>query len=119
MKKLHDEEKYTEKLQYTAQYHENMENRVQIAFIDLIKNYAEAVDDTAAQEEGTSPQAQHPEGGNDADQNTPSHNEIADHGQNIILIQINRCKCDAKRRASPYKTEDGPAQPFRIRTHRD
>jgi hypothetical protein len=104
----HYKEQNTDKLHQAPHQYEQMEDGMQVTFMYHKKRYSSGVENTAAQEEEATPEAQRSEGGNNANQDAPSHQEIADHCKFMEFLQVNGGERDTECGAPPHESENRP-----------
>ena len=108
-------EQYGEELQHAAKDHENVEYRVHPPFLraDAVEHRAHGVGDAAEEQQQKARLGEHLVGLHHKGKNGPPKADIADHGQHIVLLQIDGGEGGGDGGHDPLKDEQTPAD-FRV-----
>ena len=99
-------------LQHRADYHENVEYRVHplFGFAQSVEDGADGISDAAQKQQQKSRQSHGFHGLFREGNHRPAHADVADHGKDAVLFEINGRQRAGQNRQHPFKAEQPPAQ---------
>ena len=105
-------QQHGEELENTAQHHKNVEHRVHPFFsaADAVEYRTDGVGDAAQQEKQEAGQGQHLQGLTGKGNDSPPKADIADHGNDIVFLQVNGSEGGSKSCHCPLEDEQAPAK---------
>ena len=100
-------------LQETAQNDKDVEHGVHppLFAADAVEHSADGVGDTTGQHPVESGQGERFNGHGQEENDAPAHKNVADHGEYIVLMQIDGGQCYGHGGQDPLECQDAPTQP--------